>query len=107
MGRPAAKNRCGQLPVPSLCYNGANESRLNWRCAAMLELRTRQVGPWAMNTYALVCPETGHSVLIDPGADPKALQEMLGHQKLSTTQRYTHISIDTLMAAYDKAHPRK
>jgi glyoxylase-like metal-dependent hydrolase (beta-lactamase superfamily II) len=31
-----------------------------------------------MNTYALVCPETGHSVLIDPGADPEALQEMLG-----------------------------
>ena len=42
-----------------------------------LELRTRQVGPWDMNTYALVCPTTRHSVLIDPGADPDALREML------------------------------
>lgn len=42
-----------------------------------LELRTREVGPWPMNTYALVCPDTGQSVLIDPGADPEALLEML------------------------------
>ncbi|MCB0000892.1 MAG: MBL fold metallo-hydrolase, partial [Anaerolineales bacterium] len=42
-----------------------------------LELRTRQVGPWGMNTYALVCPTTGHSVLIDPGDDPDDLEAML------------------------------
>lgn len=42
-----------------------------------MELRTRQVGPWSMNTYALVCPQTGQSVLIDPGDDPDALSEML------------------------------
>lgn len=42
-----------------------------------LELRTRQVGPWGMNTYALVCPTTQQSVLIDPGDDPDTLQEML------------------------------
>lgn len=42
-----------------------------------LELRTRPVGPWPMNSYVLVCPETGESVLIDPGADPDVLQAML------------------------------
>ena len=42
-----------------------------------LELRTRQVGPWGMNTYALICPETSESVLIDPGADPDELEAML------------------------------
>lgn len=42
-----------------------------------LELRTRQVGPWSMNTYALVCPATGQSVLIDPGDDPLTLTEMI------------------------------
>jgi hydroxyacylglutathione hydrolase len=42
-----------------------------------MELRTRQVGPWSMNTYALVCPHTGQSVLIDPGDDPDTLSEML------------------------------
>ncbi|HRJ43104.1 MAG: MBL fold metallo-hydrolase [Caldilineaceae bacterium] len=44
-----------------------------------LTLITRQVGPWGMNTYALICPETGESVLIDPGADPDTLAEMLGN----------------------------
>ncbi|MGH2543358.1 MAG: MBL fold metallo-hydrolase [Ardenticatenaceae bacterium] len=44
----------------------------------MLDLRTRQVGPWTMNSYAFVCPETKESVLIDPGADPERLLEMLG-----------------------------
>ncbi|MCB0109105.1 MAG: MBL fold metallo-hydrolase [Caldilineaceae bacterium] len=42
-----------------------------------LELRHRQVGPWPMNTYALVCPTTQQSVLIDPGADPETLTAML------------------------------
>jgi hydroxyacylglutathione hydrolase len=42
-----------------------------------LELRTRAVGPWPMNTYVLVCPDTGHSVLIDPGAEPDTLRQLL------------------------------
>lgn len=42
-----------------------------------VEVRTRPVGPWPMNTYVLVCPDTGHSLLIDPGADPAALHELL------------------------------
>lgn len=42
-----------------------------------LELRQRVVGPWAMNAYAVVCPRTGQSVLVDPGADPEALEDML------------------------------
>jgi hydroxyacylglutathione hydrolase len=42
-----------------------------------MELRHRRVGPWPMNTYALVCPTTRQSVLFDPGADPDILTEML------------------------------
>lgn len=48
---------------------------------AKMELRIRSVGPWPMNTYALVCPVTQQSVLIDPGAEPDALQEMLAQTR--------------------------
>jgi len=87
-------------------FRGGRGARLNprevyelVRAAARAAGITRRVGPHTLrHTFA--------THLLGNGADLRAIQELLGHSRLSTTQRYTHVGADHLLKVYDAAHPR-
>jgi integrase/recombinase XerC len=80
--------------------------RLTTRSVArMLEKYVARTGVGA-DTSPHTLRHTFATHLLDAGADLRVIQELLGHSRLSTTQRYTHVGADQLMKVYDAAHPR-
>jgi integrase/recombinase XerC len=96
--------RRGERPGP--LFTGRRGGRLGVRAihtvvrrAARAAGLTRRVSPHTLrHTFA--------THLLDGGADLRVIQELLGHSRLSTTQRYTHVGAEQLLRVYDRAHPR-
>jgi integrase/recombinase XerC len=124
LGDAAAEALRAYLPARQAKFEAAGKGKwahegpllVNQRLRGTARLTTRSVGrivksiAMARGLPADVHPHTlRHAFgthLLEAGADLRSIQELLGHERLSTTQRYTQLTVGQVQAVYDRTHPR-
>ena len=99
--KPSASNQQPAAPI----FLNLRGGRLTARSVARIVASySKRLAGGSVSPHTLRHSFATH--LLDEGADLRSIQEMLGHVSLATTQKYTHLATDQLLAVYDKTHPR-
>jgi integrase/recombinase XerC len=103
--RPQLRHPRQHTQAENALFLGRWGQRLTTRQVQKLVRRYGQVGAGRPDLHPHALRHSCATHLLDAGADLRSIQELLGHASLSTTQRYTHVSVDRLVEVYERAHP--
>jgi integrase/recombinase XerC len=103
--RPELRHERTGVQDASALFLGRRGTRLGVRRVQTLVQRYGALGAGRSDLHPHALRHSCATHLLEGGADLRAIQELLGHASLATTQRYTHVSLDQLIQVYDRAHP--
>jgi len=94
------------LQLRGLGKLGGGEARLTTRSVGRIVKRIAILRGLSSDVHPHTLRHAFGTHLLEEGADLRAIQELLGHERLSTTQRYTQLTTSQLTQVYDRTHPR-